>query len=166
MNKNEDEIDKLIKETKHEYLARINEEEKLKNSILDMLDRQKAMIEGQFNEYRTDMEEDQVNFIKWSKAMKHDFSNSGKKVLIENWKKQLQQQERQRLLLRDRARNHQKNMQRNMLDKKLAMAQFNVRGVKSHPFFRLITSSLFVECLKESLIPFLRIGSESSHQVM
>lgn len=77
---NGDEIDKLIEKTKNEFLNRIKTEEELKNGVVEMLERQKKQIEAQFNDYRLGMEEEQINFIKWSKEVKHNLGDNSKDV--------------------------------------------------------------------------------------
>lgn len=75
-----DEIDKLISSTRNEYMQRISTEEELKNNILNMLDQQKLKIENQFTKYKNEMEDDQVNFIKWSQRITHDYKDDAKTV--------------------------------------------------------------------------------------
>lgn len=73
-------IDKLIKKSKDEFLNRIKTEEELKRGVIEMIERQKGQIENQFNEYKLEMEEEQLNFIKWSKEVKYNLGDRTKDV--------------------------------------------------------------------------------------
>lgn len=53
----------------------------MKEGVIQMLERQKRQIETHFNQYKVDMEEEQLNFIKWSKEVKHNLGDRSKDVI-------------------------------------------------------------------------------------
>lgn len=127
---NEDEIDKLIRETRQEYLERIQKERFHKNNVLEMLEIQKQKIEEQFTVYQREMEEDEVHFIKWSGKVKQGLAHKGdKQRLIDVWKRQIVEQEIERNNIAKRTKQKHDEMERNMVNKKLVTTQFNVSGL-------------------------------------
>lgn len=91
-----------------------------------MLELQKQTIESQYNSYRRETEGDELHFLKWAHEVKKNLKTNNKKELIENWKRQLVEQDALRRRLARQAEEAQKKLERNLVQKKLVTTQFSV----------------------------------------
>ncbi len=53
-----------------EYLERLNAEEILKNRLIDTLEQKKKQIQQKFTEYVHESEQDQLQFLRWTREVK------------------------------------------------------------------------------------------------